>query len=314
MRLKTLPNMALLAVSFFAVTGDCLAQKRQTATASKPATARSIIVVTEPKAFVWIDEIRRGTTDEKGQLKIEKLAAGTRKLRVRAVGFAEKTQTLLPAQKGEVKVELAKTTDEAELAFQQAEQLRESGKEENKKRAIELYKKALQLRPKFAEAHIGWARTIETTDPDAALEQIAAARKNRPVFAEASTVEGRIYRESSDFENAVKSFKRAIREANNFQPEAHTGLALTYKDQENHTAAIAEFKIALAQLADSEPIVYQLLGETYEQAGRKKEAIAAYEKFLQLSPNSNQASAVRSIIEQLKNQQNQGGTVELMPQ
>jgi len=56
------------------------------------------------------------------------------------------------------------------------------------------------------------------------------------------------------------------------------------------------------------------LGETYEQAGRKKEAVAAYEKYLQLAPTSNMAAAIRSIIEQLKNQQNQGDTVELMPQ
>ncbi|HYP49971.1 MAG TPA: hypothetical protein VEQ34_03455, partial [Pyrinomonadaceae bacterium] len=109
-------------------------------------------MVSEPKAVVWIDENRRGATDEKGQLKIDRIAAGTRKIRVRAVGFAEKTQTLLPAQKGEIKIALVKTTDEAVIAFQQAEELRESGKEENKQKAIELYKKALQLRPKFAEA------------------------------------------------------------------------------------------------------------------------------------------------------------------
>lgn len=310
MHAKIVLQIVSVVLSLF-VSTNVFSQKRP---APAAASARSIVVVSEPKAVVWIDENRRGATDEKGQLKIDRIAAGTRKIRVRAVGFAEKTQTLLPAQKGEIKIALVKTTDEAVIAFQQAEELRESGKEENKQKAIELYKKALQLRPKFAEARVGWARTIEKADPDAALEQIGEARKARPAYAEASTVEGRIHRESSDFENAVKSFKRALREANNFQPEAHTGLALTYKDQGNHAAAIAEFKIAVAQLADSEPILYQLLGETYEQAGRKKEAVAAYEKYLQLAPTSNMASAIRSIIEQLKNQQNQGDTVELMPQ
>ena len=315
MRLKVLSKIALLSLSFFVVSADAFAQKRPAAPAAKPAATagRSITIVTEPKAAVWVDEIRRGTTDEKGRLKIDKVAAGTRKLKIRAAGFSEKTQTLLPAQKGEIKVSLLKTTDEAEIAFQQAEDLRESGKEENKRKAVELYKKALEIRPKFAEAHVGWARAIETADPDAALEQIAEARKDRPVFAEASTVEGRIHRESSDIDNAVKSFKRAIREANNFQPEAHTGLALAYKDQGNNGAAIAEFKIAIAQLADSEPVLYQLLGETYEQMERRKEAVAAYEKYLQLAPSSNQATAIRSIIEQLKKQE-KGDTVELMPQ
>ena len=316
MRSKVLSKIVLLSLSLFLVSVDAFAQKRPATAAAKPAaaTGRTITIVTEPKAAVWIDEIRRGTTDEKGQLKIDKVSAGTRKLKIRAAGFSEKTQNLLPAQKGEIKVSLVKTTDEAEIAFQQAENLRESGKEENKRKAVELYKKALEIRPKFPEAHVGWARALETTEPDAALEQIAEARKDRPAFAEASTVEGRIHREASDFDNAVKSFKRAIREANNFQPEAHTGLALAYKDQGNNQAAIAEFKIALAQLSDSEPILYQLLGETYEQMELKKEAVAAYEKYLQLAPNSNMATAIRSIIEQLKNQQNKGGAVELMPQ
>ncbi|MDQ4122184.1 MAG: tetratricopeptide repeat protein [Acidobacteriota bacterium] len=314
MRGKIALQIVLFALSVSDPT-TVFSQKRA-ATTPKPAVAsgRSIVVATEPKAAVWIGEIRRGTTDEKGQLKIDRVPAGTHKIRVRAVGFVEKTQTLLPTQKGEIKIPLVKTTDEAEIAFQQAEALRESGTAEGREKAIELYKKALQLRPKFAEARVGWARIIEKSDPDAALEQIAEARKARPVYAEASTVEGRIYREGLDLDNAVKSFKRAIREANNFQPEAHTGLALAYKDQGNNTAAIAEFKIAIAQLGDSEPVVYQLLGEAYEQAGRKKEAIAAYEKFLQLAPTSNLATAVRSIIEQLKNQQNQGDTLELMPQ
>jgi tetratricopeptide (TPR) repeat protein len=309
MRLKILLSSILLA-AFLAVSFDVAAQKRPPITAT---TARSITIVTKPKAAVWLDDVRRGITDDKGLLKIEKLVAGTRRLRVRAVGFAEKTQTLAPTARGEVKIELMPIDDEAELAFQQAEVARESGKEADKKRAAELYRRALQLRPRFAEAHVGLARLLETADFDAALEQIEEARKDRPAMAEASTVEGRIYRENNDYENAVKSFKRAIREAKNFQPEAHTGLALAYKDGSNFAAAIGEFKIAIAQLADSEPVLYQLLGETYEQMGRKQEAVATYEKFLQLAPNSNQASAVRSIIEQLKKQE-KGDVVDLMPQ
>src|SRR3712207_8374376 len=46
---------------------------------------------------------------------------------VRAAGFAEHTQALLPTQRGAVAVALKETTDEAELLFQQAEAAREKG-------------------------------------------------------------------------------------------------------------------------------------------------------------------------------------------
>jgi tetratricopeptide (TPR) repeat protein len=218
---------------------------------------------------------------------------------------------LTPAQRGTIKIALAKSNDEAELTFQQAEEMRETGKDRTK--AEELYRRALELRPKFPEAHVGLARLLEKSNSEEALIQIEEARKDRPAYAEASVVEGRIYREASDFESAIKSFKRAIREAKNFNPEAHTGLALAYKDNADNESAIAEFKLAIAQLSDTEPVVYQLLGETYEATKRKKEAIAMYEKFLQLAPNHREAPAVRSIIEQLK-KQNDSETYELMPQ
>lgn len=315
MRQRIFIKSALIIAVFVTTAISIAAQTRKTATANSTKTtpSRSIIIVTEPKAFVWLDEVRRGTTDANGSLTIAKVASGKRSLRVRAVGFTEKTQTILLTDKGEIKVSLTETTDEAELAFQQAEVLRESGLSANKPKAIELYKKAFELRPNFPQARVGLARALETTDVDEALAQIAAARKLRPNYAEASTVEGRIFRENSDAANGVKSFKRAIREANNFQPEAHTGLALAYEELENFTGAITEFKIALSQLADTEPVLYQLLGDVYAKANNKKEAIASYEKFLTLAPQNRLASAVRSIIEQLKTGSD-SGFVDLMPQ
>ncbi len=98
---------------------------------------------------------------------------GTRKLRVRADGFKEISQNLLPAQKGDVKIALVKTTDEAELAFQQAEA------ETDKQKAVELYKKAINLRPNYAEANLGLARALsDNGENEAALKAIASGTKS----------------------------------------------------------------------------------------------------------------------------------------
>ncbi len=307
---------AVLPILFVSFSGSRASAQKPVAKvpAAKQSVVRSLTVATKPKAAVWLNDLRRGTTDETGVLKIEKIVSAPKKLRVRAVGFQEKTVVLAATQPPEITVELTETADDAEIAFQKAEFAQETGREAERRRAVELYRQALKANPKFVQAQIGLARVLnDLNEQDAALEAVAAARRINPKSAEASTVEGRIYRKLEDPDNAIKAFRRAIREAANFQPEAHTGLALALSDKGDIAASIAEFKIAVAQLANTEPVVYQYLGEAYDKFNRPQEAVNAYEQFLALAPTAGEASAVRSIIEQLK-KRGKGETLELLPQ
>lgn len=260
-----------------------------------------LTLTTEPNAIVWVDEIRRGKTDATGKLTLTKISAGQHTLRVRADGFKEITMPL-SARRGPVSVRLVRTTDEAELAFQKAESARESAKDdEARHKVVEAYRRTLKLRPAFPAARVGLARVLlDLNETKAALAEIEAARRSRPVFPEASAVEGRIYREGAFEDEAIKSFRRAIREGRGFQPEARVGLARALEERGEYQEAIAEFRKAIEQLSDSEPIIYQLLGAAYEKIQKNKEAVDAYEKYLALAPNSSMAPALRSIVEQLK--------------
>jgi Flp pilus assembly protein TadD len=276
--------------------------KRSTATAS-PVRAGNVgaqlNVSTQPGAVVWVDEVRRGAADAEGKLQI-RLTAGRHSLRVRAGGFAERTLALLPSQRGALSIVLTKTTDEAELSFQQAEDAREKG---NAQQAVELYRQALKLRPRFAAAHLGLARALESQeDFDGALEEIKAARRDRPVYAEASAVEGRVLRSLADTDAALASYRRALRESGGFQPEAYAGIGIVYEDKGRNEEAADAFRKAIAQLSDTEPILYELLARNLEKLERWKEAVAAYEKYLELAPNGAHASAINSIIDQLRKQ------------
>lgn len=272
----------------------------QPQTKPAPATAAGTLnLSTQPGAAVWVDEVRRGAADAEGKLQL-KLAPGRHALRVRAKGFAERTLALLPAQRGALSVLLTKTTDEAELAYQQAEEAREKG---NNAAAVESYRQALKLRPRFAAAHLGLARALESQgETDGALDELKAARADRPVYPESWAVEGRIQRTLADYDAALAAFARALRAARGFQPEAHTGAGLVYEEQGRHEEAIASFRMALAQLSDTEPVVYELLGRNLEKLERWKEAVAAYEKYLELAPEGAHASAINSIIDQLRQQ------------
>ncbi|MCA1613124.1 MAG: tetratricopeptide repeat protein [Acidobacteria bacterium] len=197
-----------------------------------------------------------------------------------------------------------RTADEAELAFQEAEELREkSSDEESRRRAVELYRRALTSRPRHAAARVGLARVLADLGEFAgALEQIAEARGVRRSYPEASAAEGRIHRASGDDEAALEAYRRAVREGRGFQPEAHTGTGLILQEKGDYAGAAASYRKAVAQLSDTEPVLYQLLGETLERQENYKEAVAAYEKYLELAPGGKLAPAVRSVIDQLRKQ------------
>ena len=266
------------------------------------ANAQSALTITtEPNAIVWIDEIRRGTTDASGKLTLNKVSAGRHSVRVRANGFKETVTPLLPGHRA-LAVRLVTTTDEAELKFQEAETAREKARDDSSlQKAADLYREAIKLRPAFPAAHVGLARVLmDTNEFKQAHAEIDAARRTRPAYAEASAVEGRIYREEAFSDEAISSFRRAIREGGGVQPEAYVGLARVLEDKGQFAEAIVEYKKALAQLSDSEPVIYQMLGAAYEKIQKPKEAVAAYEKYLELAPNGSYAAAIRSILEQLK--------------
>jgi|SRR6185369_10473021 len=260
-----------------------------------------LVITTEPNAIIWIDEIRRGTTDASGKLSLTKVPAGRHTVRVRASGFKETAVPLLPGRRA-LAVKLITTTDQAELLFQQAETAREKARDEaTRQQAADLYRQAIKLRPAFPAARVGLARILlDLNEFKEAHVEIDAARRARPSYPEASAVEGRIYREEAFDREAISSFRRAIREAGGVQPEAYVGLAKVYEDKGQFEQAVAEFRRAIAQLSDSEPVIYQMLGAAYEKIEKPKEAVVAYEKYLELAPNGSYAAAIRSILEQLK--------------
>lgn len=281
--------------------------------ASASAQLRTLTIVTEPNASVWIDDVNYGKTDESGKLKLQTFPSGTHKIRLRADGFKETSQNLLASQTGEIKIALTKTTDAAELAFQEAEKMSLIDRE----KAIALYQKAVKLRPNYAEAYLAMARVYEgMREYENALKAIQSARRARPAYPEASAVEGRIYKDEGNETKAIASFKRAVTEGKGTQPEALTGLGLLYREKaegfgvdaefdrekEYYLLAAAELKKAAAQLAGSPDAVtiYQLLGDSYERAKMYREAIKVYQEYIKNFPDTDDVVTFQSFIVQLE--------------
>src|SRR5437764_442412 len=160
-RLLSMVVPAIVLIALILCAPETFAQRTRRKPAAASASTRSITVHTEANATVWLDEVRRGVTDSAGKFMLEKVSAGRHTLRIRASGFKERTLPVLPTERGQIEVRLTRTTDEAELTFQQAEDAREKAKDDDARRvAAELYRRALKLRSNFPAAHVGLARVL----------------------------------------------------------------------------------------------------------------------------------------------------------
>jgi tetratricopeptide (TPR) repeat protein len=272
--------------------------------AQRPRTVISpsdFIVRAPLGTIIWVDRLRYGRVSESEMLVIRNLSQGPHSLRARLTGKQERSQTFNTSTgTREVTVRLTIPAGKAEVRFQAAEELRESGKH---KEAIREYRQALALSKRgYAAARIGLSRSLLATEDyeGAVAEGRRALKDSGGRNAEAYTVIANTRRFQGLYDQAIIGYQSALEQARNISPEAHTGLALTYQERNRADDAIKHFRIACDQSNDTEPVIYFLLGGALERAMRMKEALAAYEKYLELDPAGKQSNAVRSIIKQLK--------------
>jgi tetratricopeptide (TPR) repeat protein len=264
------------------------------------------VITGNPGSVVFINNVRHGVTDESGALDLPRIKTGSYPVRVRTVGFIDwKGAVVIARSKRELKVFQKPTSDQAELHYQKGDQLRDAGKNEE---AVEEYRKAIALRKPFPEARVAMTRSLITLQNfQEAEKQIQSALKEKTPYPEAQTVLANMRRSQGLIEEAIAEYRKALRLARGNSFEAHIGLAIALNelsesdDDPRLVDEIArEYRIGIAQDMETEPILYYQLGEILEKANRKKEAIEAYRNYLRLDPEGQYASAVESIIEQLK--------------
>ncbi|MGH9766617.1 MAG: tetratricopeptide repeat protein [Blastocatellia bacterium] len=270
---------------------------------TSPQTTNSTLTAkAPPETIIWVDSLRYGVIPEGGEITIKNLSEGAHTIRARLKGKREITRKIvLDADSQEsVQLDFPTPATKAELAFQTAEEFREKGAHAD---AIKEYRAAIELRPGgYPSARIGLARSLMSNEKyaEAVAEARRAARERGGVFPEAYTVIANTKRTQGLYDDAIANYLKALAQARDVSPEAHTGIALAYQDRGLHEDTIKHLRLAIAQSNDTEPIIYFLLGSALEREFLTKEAVEAYEKYLQLDPKSYHASALRSVIKQLK--------------
>lgn len=302
-------------IALLAITATAFAPNLQRARKPAPMTVSSSptgalkVITGQAGSVVFINNVRHGATSDKGELDLPRVRAGAYPMRVRTVGFSDWNGSVVIATNSSrtVKVTQLPTTDEATLHYQKGDALRERGKN---KEAVEAYRQALALRANFTEARIAMARSLTALqDFQEAEAQITASLKSTGrAGAEAQTVLANLRRHQGLVEESVVEYRKAIRLAQGNAFEAHIGLAIALNEMNDPRLIdeiAREYRVGIIQDMETEPVLYYQLGEILEKAGRNKEAIAAYRNYLRLDPEGEYASAAESVIEQLKNENNE---------
>ena len=296
---------ALLLSLALCLAADARAQRaRKPATGTSPAsraTGALKVITGQAGSVIFINNIRHGATTDKGEVDLPRVHAGSFPVRVRTVGYTDWNGSVVIAAGATrtLKVTQQPTADQATLDYQKGEALRDSGKNKD---AVQAYQQALASRPALTEARIGMARCLTTLQDyqEAEKQSQAAIKAGGRTLVEAQTVLANLRRHQGLNEEAIFEYRKAIKLGAGNAFEAHIGLAIALDEAGKADEAVKEYRIGIIQDMETEPILYYQLGEILEKAGRNKEAIEAYRNYLRLDPEGEYASAVESVIEQLK--------------
>ncbi|HLG17127.1 MAG TPA: tetratricopeptide repeat protein [Blastocatellia bacterium] len=307
LRSRHVVRSLLLAAAIGSVTLNADAQpspssRPKAAGRGAPSKVGALRVITgKPGSVVYLVNVRQGVTNDAGLLDMPRLKAGAYSMRVRTKGHSDWRRAIVVpgGATRTVRVTQPATVDQAELRYQEADELRESGKLDA---AVAAYNQAIELRPALYEARIGLARCLISLQRfDEAEKQIDAAMRDHPgPDPEAQTVLANLRRYQGLTVESISEYRKALLLARGRSPEAHIGLAIALEQAGKADDAINEYRIGIDQDMDTEPILYFLLGSALEKYQRYKEAIDAYGVYLRLDPAGQYASAVESIIARLK--------------
>ncbi|MBI4607797.1 MAG: tetratricopeptide repeat protein [Candidatus Rokubacteria bacterium] len=169
--------------------------------------------------------------------------------------------------------------------------------------AVEAYQKALELRPFYADAHVGLGDAKAAKgDVDAAVAAYQRALVYNPVNPRVHLSLGKIYyNEKGLYYEAVAAFKKAIELDPEFL-EARMGLGEVYEDKGLYQDAIAEYRKVVETEARHTGALYNL-ALVYEKVDAR-EAIAHWERYIavasQIPSEKDWVDVARQHLKKLK--------------
>jgi tetratricopeptide (TPR) repeat protein/2-polyprenyl-3-methyl-5-hydroxy-6-metoxy-1,4-benzoquinol methylase len=150
--------------------------------------------------------------------------------------------------------------------------------------AVIQYRRALALKPDFAEAHYNLGNALKQQGKlDEAMAQYQRALDLKPGFAVARYNLGNALNEQGKLDEAVAQYRRALALKPDFA-EAHNNLGNALKEQRKLDEAVAQYQRALVLKPDFAE-AHNNLGNALKEQGKLDEAVAQYQRALVLKPD-----------------------------
>jgi tetratricopeptide (TPR) repeat protein/2-polyprenyl-3-methyl-5-hydroxy-6-metoxy-1,4-benzoquinol methylase len=161
--------------------------------------------------------------------------------------------------------------------------------------AIKSYKKALAIKPDFAEAYSNLGVTLqELGQLEEAVKHYEQALSIKPDYAEAHSNLGNALQELGQLEEAVKRYEQALAIKPDFA-EAHSNLGVTLQELGQLEAAVKSHEQALVIKPDYAEAHYNL-GITLKELGQLEAAVKSHEQALAIKPDYSEAHYNLGII------------------
>jgi tetratricopeptide (TPR) repeat protein/TolB-like protein len=172
--------------------------------------------------------------------------------------------------------------------------------------AIKAYAKAIDLRPFYADAHVGLGDALAAKgEVDPAVAAYQRGVEHNPMNAKVHVSLGKLYyAEKGLYYESVNAYKKAI-DLDPTYPDARMGLAEVYEDKGLYQEAIEEYRKVVDADAKNTGALYNL-AIVYEKVD-PKEAIALWERYIGLAANlpaeKDWVDVARLHLRKLKQQQ-----------
>jgi tetratricopeptide (TPR) repeat protein len=179
--------------------------------------------------------------------------------------------------------------------------------QQNNTAAVDAYRQATAIKPSSWRAHYNLAEALYASD------QYAEAEKEyRSVLTVESGVLairahhflGLALYKQGRLDEAIAEYRTAIEKAEGKYAEARYNLGISLLEQKNPVEAEQQFKLAVEQEKKPWPEAQYNLAKAIEAQKRYREAADAYEVYLKLSPDAEDAKRMREYIDYLRRRKN----------
>jgi Flp pilus assembly protein TadD len=150
--------------------------------------------------------------------------------------------------------------------------------------AINSYKKALKIKPDFADAYNNMGNALnEKGDLEAAIDSYKQALKIKPDYADAYYNMGIALKDKGDLEAAIDNYKQALKIKPDYA-EAYNNMGTSLNEKGDLEAAIDNYKQALKIKPDYAE-AYNNMGTSLNEKGDLEAAIESYKQALKIKPD-----------------------------